>query len=47
MELKVFGGTPRQVGAAVTYANPQAEPGRLWVARPQVDGTEVWSAFDL
>lgn len=32
---------------AVTYANPQAEPGKFWVADPQTSGTEKWSVFEL
>ena len=31
----------------LTYANPQAEPGIMWVAEPSVSDNENWEACDL
>jgi len=32
---------------ALTYANPQAEPGRFWIAQPRVTGNEEWVEFNV
>lgn len=45
------GGAPTSIcpphNVAVTYANPQAEPGKFRVADPQTSGAEEWSVFKL
>ena len=30
-----------------TYAAPQAEPGALWTAEPQLEGDETWTRHEI
>ncbi len=31
----------------LTYANPQAEPGIMWIAEPQATGNEAWAPHEI
>ena len=30
----------------ITYANPQAEPGVIWIAEPQINNSEQWKRYE-
>ena len=32
---------------ALTYANPQTEPGKVWTATPQASGDETWTRHEI